>query len=174
MAVGVVAATAACSSGSSGGPKVATTTTTPVRPGTGTFTMSGRRLDLRVRMCTTDPGPATDPTATREFLLEATGADSGTTYTVRVTRFRSNTGQGGTTFTETADLLSGSGSDVKGLEARRSSSKGRWIDLLDRAARRPLIDRRGDRVRVSGRFGPQGVSEGDRGIYPAVLDARCP
>jgi len=167
----------ACGGGSSDGaaPVTASTTTFPtVAAGRGVLRLGDDLERFTVTSCVDGPAADDTPEATQRFRLTGRGTAGTLAFTISVTRYSSNTGVGGTTLTETAALTSGTGDDAVGLEAKRTSIAGRWLDLNDRAAATALISRSGPTVEVVARFGPEGSKVGDEGIVAGHLRARCP
>lgn len=124
--------------------------------------------------CTEKAGADDSPQAHQEFRLRGTGNDGSVDFTVTVTRFSSDTGKGSLTITETASVGSGTGGSALGIEAKRTSIRGDWVDLNQPAVTEPLLVRRGSLVTVDATFGPEGSVAGDEGLTPGSIRARCP
>lgn len=167
---------AACSGSSEAPPTTAGTTsaTLPsVRPGQGVVVLSGDSQRFTVNSCVDGPAVGDTPEATQQFRMGGSGNDGTVDFAVTATRYSSTTGAG-TTLTETVSVTSGRGEAELGIEARRTSLNGRWLDLKQPGAATPLLARRGKLVTVTGRFGPAGSRAGDKGIVAGQLVARCP
>ncbi len=181
LVVVAVIALAACGSSSATPPTVVPTvapTADSTRPqvtaGHGTLVLGGELEDFRVTSCADAPGAGDSPQATRQFLLVGSGEAGSLPFTVTVTRFVSDGAAATPTYTETATVATGSGDQLSGIEAKRSSVAGKWLDLNDPAATTALINRSGSLVTIDAKFGPEGSRAGDPDITTGVLTARCP
>ena len=174
----------ACS-GSSGGSDAADEPTTtavtsttaasagPVAAGKGSVNLGGSEQPFTVTGCVDGPGEGDTPEATQQFRL--TGTTDGTPeFTVTITRYTSDSGNGVTTVTETATIGQGAGEAAVGIEAKRTSIDGKWLDLKDPSVQSALLTRRGTLVVVDGLFGPEGSQKGDSDIVAGTIRARCP
>jgi len=175
LGVLAVLVVAACGSGSSPHEPSTTTTTFPaLEGGEGALLLGGSLYRFTVGRCTDGSAPGDTPQARQQFRLTGAGQVGTLPFTIAVTRYTSDTGVGGTTVTETALVTTGSGDARRGVEAKRTRVGGRWIDLAQPNADRPLIERVGATVAVGARFGPEGARVGDPDIVIGRLRARCP
>lgn len=145
-------------------------------PGQGVAVIGIEELSFAVTDCADGPQPADTPEATTELQIEGTGETSEESFRVEIDRYRSDTGVGTPVVTETVRFLFGTGDDVRGVQAKRSTAGagGEWVDLVDPEANDPLIDRRDDAVDVRASFGPEGAVHGDDGVEVGRVRATCP
>lgn len=149
-------------------------TLTEPTPGQGVAVIGIEELSFTVTTCTEGPRPEDTPEATLDYLVEGEGDTSDGPFRVEVSRYRSDTGVGEPVVTETARVTFGVDDDARGIEAKRTTAGGEWLDLADPEAETPLIDRRGDAYDVRGTFGPEAGRSGDEGLEVGRLRARCP
>lgn len=146
-------------------------------PGQGVAVIGIDELSFRVTRCDEGPEEGDTPEATLDYVVEGTGetSDAGA-FTVEITRYRSDTGNGVPIVTETARVVSGEGDEARGIEAKRTTAgaEGAWQDLMDPDATGPLVERRDDAVDVQAAFGPEGAVVGDDGIEEGRIRAACP
>lgn len=149
-------------------------TMTEPPPGQGVAVIGIEELSFTVTACTDGPEADDPPEAMLEYRVEGEGDTSDGPFRVEVSRYRSDTGMGEPVVTETARITFGVDDDARGLEAKRTTAGGEWLDLTDPEAATALIDRRGDAYDVRGTFGSEGARAGDEGIEVGRLRARCP
>lgn len=144
--------------------------------GSGSAVIGVDRITFTVTSCATGAAPGDPAVARREFALVGSGRVGSTIFAVSVSRYRSDTGQGRATVTETARVATGTGDDQRGLEAKRTTAgkDGAWLDLTDPKADAPLITRAGGTVDIRANFAPEGGRLGDEAVTPGRLRARCP
>jgi hypothetical protein len=123
-------------------------------PGQGVAVIGIEELSFTVTACTEGPRPDDTPEATLDYLVEGEGETSDGPFLVEVSRFRSDTGVGEPVLTETVRISSGIDEDARGIEAKRTTAGGEWLDLADPDAATALIDRRGDSYDLRPRGGP--------------------
>lgn len=143
-------------------------------PGQGVAVVGIEELSFTVTACTEGPRPEDTPEATLDYLVEGQGETSDGPILVEVSRFRSDTGVGEPVLTETVRISSGIDDETRGIEAKRTTAGGEWLDLADPDATVALIERRGDSYDIRGTFGPEGARSGDEGLEAGRLRARCP
>lgn len=143
-------------------------------PGQGVAVIGIEELSFTVTACTEGPRPEDTPEATLDYLVEGEGETSDGPFHVEVSRFRSDTGVGEPVLTETVRISSGVDEEAVGIEAKRTTAGGEWLDLADPEATTALIERRGDSYDVRGTFGPEAALPGDEGLDVGRLRARCP
>lgn len=146
-------------------------------PGAGTARLGEDVLTLTEVVCIEGPSADDTPEASLESTVAAVAdLGDGTTVSVEVSRFGSDTGAGDPVVTETARIVTGEGGEARGLEAKRSTSgpDGTWLDLTDPGATEPLVERRGDAIDVRATFGPEGARVGDEGLVEGRIRVRCP
>lgn len=184
----VVAALAACGGG--GGEEASDSTApdelssvpdpletlTEPTPGQGVAVIGIEELSFTVTACTEGPREGDTPEATLDYMVEGEGDTSDGSFTVEMSRFRSDTGLTEPVLTETVRITFGVDDDARGIEAKRTTAgaAGEWLDLADPEATTPLIERRGDAYDVRGTFGPEAALAGDEGLEVGRLRARCP
>lgn len=182
-ALALVAAAAACGGNDGPGPASAEVTVPdPLAslaapdPGRGVAVLGVRELRFTVTACEEGSGTGDTPLATRELQVTGRGEGGDGPFTVTVTRYRSDTGQGVPVVTETATVIYGDDDEARGIEAKRTTAGpgGTWLDLADPEADGPLVERVGDAVDVRATFGPRGARAGDAGLVEGRLRARCP
>ncbi|HEX7135441.1 MAG TPA: hypothetical protein VF228_22895 [Iamia sp.] len=149
-------------------------TLTEPTPGQGVAVIGIEELSFVVTGCTEGPRPEDTPEATLDYLVEGEGDTSDGPFQVELSRFRSDTGVGELVLTETARITFGVDDDARGVEAKRTTAGGEWLDLADPEADTPLIERRGDSYDIRGTFGPEAARAGDDGLETGRLRARCP
>ena len=143
-------------------------------PGSGVAVIGIEELSFTVTACTEGPRDGDPPEATLDHLLEGEGDTSDGPFQVEVSRFRSESGVGEPVLTETARITFGVDDEARGVEAKRTTAGGEWLDLTDPEADAPLIERRGDSYDVRGTFGPEAARAGDDGLEAGRLRAVCP
>lgn len=145
-------------------------------PGQGVAVIGIEELSFAVTDCADGPQPDDTPEATTELQIEGAGETSEESFRVEIDRYRSDTGVGTPVVTETVRFLFGTGDDVRGVQAKRSTAGagGEWLDLADPEATDPLIDRQDDAVDVRASFGPEGAVQGDDGVQLGRVRATCP
>ena len=146
-----------------------------VAPGKAWLALDDDAVELSVARCTDTGTGSTSTTQTAQKLSElvATGRSGSDDITVTVTEFRTDSGDAKAT-TQTVEIAAQEGEAAVGLTARRSFFNERWVDLNEPSATTPLLERDGDQVIATGKFGPQGSRAGDPGIVDGALIARCP
>lgn len=149
-------------------------TLTEPTPGQGVAVIGIEELSFTVTGCTEGPRPEDTPEAALDYLVEGEGDTGDGPFRVEVTRYSSDTGVGDEVLTETARITFGIDDDARGIEAKRTTAGGAWLDLADPEADTALIDRTGDLFDVRGTFGPEGARAGDDGLEVGRLRVRCP
>lgn len=144
--------------------------------GQGVAVIGVEELSFAVDSCERGPEQGDTPEATLEFRLTGSGEMTGAAFTVEVSRYRSDTGQGTPIVTETATIAIVADDGTRGISARRTTagSDGAWQDLVEPAADGPLIDQMGESIDVRATFGPEGAREGDEGLEQGRIRAHCP
>ncbi|NLV55995.1 MAG: hypothetical protein GXY13_10330 [Acidimicrobiales bacterium] len=144
--------------------------------GQGVAVIGVEELSFVVDACERGPEPGDTPEATLEFRLTGSGEMSGATFTVDVSRYRSDTGQGTPVVTETATIAIEADDGPRGITARRTTAGtgGTWQDLTDPDVDEPLIDQLGEAIDVRATFGPEGARVGDDGLEQGRIRAHCP
>jgi hypothetical protein len=149
-------------------------TLTEPTPGQGVAVIGIEELSFVITACTEGPRPEDTPEATLDYLVEGEGDSSDGPFQVELSRFRSDTGVGEPVLTETARITFGVDDEARGIEAKRTTAGGEWLDLTDPEADTALIERRGDSYDIRGTFGPEAARAGDEGLETGRLRARCP
>jgi hypothetical protein len=144
-----------------------------VAPGQAWIRLGTDIVSLEVGSCSIQGSQMTQATAQLDYELVATGTVDGDDLTVTADQVRSDSGDA-KAVTQTVTITAPKGSGLVGLQAKRSRVGDRWLDLNDRAATGPLLERHGRQVEVDARFGPQGSKAGDAGIVDGAFIAECP
>lgn len=145
-------------------------------PGQGVAVIGIQELSFEVTACVEGPEEGDTPEATLELRVSGEGEVSDGPFTVEITRYRSDTGDGPAVVTETAQVRLDLPDGPVGIEAKRTTAGpgGAWLDLTDPEADEPLIDRSDAAVDVRGTFGPAGARSGDEGLDEGRIRAACP